>query len=60
MNHLPGKFLSFDYKESLQQLAQLWTSKLWLSRTAEMNLPTGVSKLEMAYNKPSFFSTAQL
>lgn len=60
MNHLLGKFLSFGYKESLQQLAQLRTSKLWLSRTAEMNLPAGVSKLEMAYNKPSFFSTAQL
>lgn len=28
MNHLPGKFLSIDCKESLQQLAQPQTSKL--------------------------------
>lgn len=28
MNYLLGKFLSFDYKESLQQLAELGTSKL--------------------------------
>lgn len=48
MNHLSGKFLSFDHKESLQQLAQLQTSKLWLSRIAEMNPTAGVSKLKTA------------
>lgn len=51
VNHLPGKFLSFDYKDTLPQLARLQTSKLQLSRTAEMNPTAGVSKLKMAYNK---------
>lgn len=51
VNHLPGKFLSFDYKDTLPRLAQLQTSKLQLSRIAEMNPTAGVSKLKMAYNK---------
>lgn len=51
VNHLPGKFLSFDYKDILPRLAQLQTSKLQLSRIAEMNPTASVSKLKMAYNK---------